>query len=136
MANEAGSTEGHADLGWRGLDRNAPEIVQQREYLQASSGLREVEILDPSEIGRAVKIFRRDGFVLVRNALDADQTAFLRQGVVEVVDDIVALDEQRGGNRGSHRDGGGDANGMIFSFDCGDAEHAPQLGYSATFRGS
>ena len=48
-----------------------------------------------------VKIFRRDGFVLVRDALDADQTAFLRKGVVEVVDDIVALDEQRGGNRGS-----------------------------------
>ena len=101
--SEAGSTERHADLGWHGLDRNAPESVQQREYLQANGGLRDVEILDPSEIDRAVKIFRRDGFVLVRDALDADQTAFLRKGVVEVVDDIVALDEQRGGNRGSHR---------------------------------
>ena len=54
----------------------------------------DVEILDPSEVERAVKIFRRDGFVLVGDALNADQTEFLRNGVVEVVDDIVEHDSR------------------------------------------
>ena len=35
-------------------------------------GIDGLEVLDPSEIDRAVKIFRRDGFVIVRDALDAD----------------------------------------------------------------
>jgi ectoine hydroxylase-related dioxygenase (phytanoyl-CoA dioxygenase family) len=102
-SNEGSSSERHADLGWHGNDRDAPEIVQQREYLKANNGLRNVEILDPSEVERAVKIFRRDGFVLVGDALNADQTEFLRNGVIEVVDDIVAHDSDRDGNRGSHR---------------------------------
>lgn len=97
------TTPNHAELGWFGTDRNSPEIVEQRKYLQANAGLVGLEVLDPSEVDRAVKIFRRDGFVIVRDALDADQTELLRNGVVEVVNDIVALDAERGGNRGSHR---------------------------------
>ncbi|MFT4655937.1 MAG: hypothetical protein ACJAXA_000190 [Candidatus Aldehydirespiratoraceae bacterium] len=93
----------HAGLGWHGIDRNAPEIAAKRDYLEANNGLAGVEILDPSEIERAVKTFRRDGFVLVRDALDPDQTEFLRTGVNDVVDDILALDAERVGNRGSHR---------------------------------
>jgi hypothetical protein len=93
----------HAELGWFGINRDSPEIVRQREYLEANTGLDGLEVLDPSEIDRAVKIFRRDGFVIVRDALDADQIELLRHGVVEVVNDIVALDHERGGNRGSHR---------------------------------
>ena len=102
-SNEGSSAERHAELGWHGNDRDAPEIVQQREYLELNNGLRGVEILDPSDVERAVKIFRRDGFVLVGEALNVDQTEFLRNGVVEVVDDIVAHDIDRDGNRGSHR---------------------------------
>jgi len=94
---------GHAELGWVGRDRNDSEIVARRQYLSANGGIRGLEILEPTEIERAVKIFRRDGFVVVANALDAEQTAFLRQGVIEVVDEIVALDDERSGNRGSHR---------------------------------
>lgn len=93
----------HAELGWIGHDRNAPEIVEQRQYLSAHSGLAGLEILTPSEIERAVAIFRRDGFVVVRDVLDVDQIEFLRTGVVEVVDAIVSLDADRVGNRGAHR---------------------------------
>lgn len=93
----------HDELGWRGRDRNGPEVTAQRQYLIDNSGIRGLEILQPSEIERAVRLFRRDGFVVIENALTPDQTAFLRNGVVEVVDDIVALDTERGGNRGSHR---------------------------------
>ena len=53
---------------------------------------------------RAVRIFRRDGFVVVRDALDADQTAFLRAGVREVAQrDHRARRAIGSGNRGSHR---------------------------------
>jgi hypothetical protein len=97
------TTPDHTELGWFGIDRHSSEIVEQREYLEANTGLDGLEVLDPSEIDRAVEIFRRDGFVIVRDALDADQAALLRNGVVEVVNDIVALDAERGGNRGSHR---------------------------------
>lgn len=74
-----------------------------RRYLSANGGIQGVELLEPTEIERAVRIFRRDGFVLIGNALTPDQTEYLRSGVIEVVDEIVALDGDRAGNRGSHR---------------------------------
>lgn len=74
-----------------------------REHLVANNGIRGLEILDPGEIERAVRLFHRDGFVVVRDALDTDHVDFLRAGVAEVVADIVALDPDRSGNRGSHR---------------------------------
>ncbi len=75
----------------------------QRAYLNANSGIKGLEILDPSEVERAVRIFHRDGFVIVRDALTADQVSFLKAGVDEAVRDIIALDPDRSGNRGSHR---------------------------------
>lgn len=90
-------------LGWQGRARHTPELDAQRERLEANNGLTGLEILDPAEIDRAVRIFRRDGFVVIRDALDADQTEVLRNGVREVAREIVALDEERTGNRGSHR---------------------------------
>ncbi len=96
-------TDHHAELGWVGRDRNAPETVALRQHLLANNGITDLEILDPTEIERAVRLFHRDGFVVVRDALSPEQTAFLRNGVVEVADDIVALDAARAGNRGSHR---------------------------------
>lgn len=92
-----------ASIGWANRDRNDPEIVALRERLEADNGIRGLEILDPSEIERAVRLFDRDGFVVVRDALSAEQTEFLRAGVEEVVDDIISLDPDRSGNRGSHR---------------------------------
>jgi ectoine hydroxylase-related dioxygenase (phytanoyl-CoA dioxygenase family) len=91
------------DLGWQRRDRNTPELVARREYLAANNGITGLETCDPDEVERAVRIFRRDGFVVVRDALDAEQVAFLRSGVREVAADIVALDAERSGNRGSHR---------------------------------
>ncbi len=85
------------------MSNTTAELDAQREYLIANNGLTGMEILEPSEIERAVRIFHRDGFVVIRDALTADQTAFLRSGVREVAHEIVALDADRGGNRGSHR---------------------------------
>jgi ectoine hydroxylase-related dioxygenase (phytanoyl-CoA dioxygenase family) len=78
-------------------------IEDKRAYLQRNNGIKGLEILDPSEIERAVRIFRRDGFVVVRDALTADELAFLKSGVDDAVKNIIALDPGRSGNRGSHR---------------------------------
>lgn len=74
-----------------------------RENLAAHNGIVGLEILPPHEIERAVRLFHRDGFVVVRDALDADQIELLKAGVAEVVRDIIAMDVSRSGNRGSHR---------------------------------
>jgi ectoine hydroxylase-related dioxygenase (phytanoyl-CoA dioxygenase family) len=62
-----------------------------------------LEVLDPTEVDRAVRIFQRDGFVVVRDALTADQLALLRATTDDVMRKIVALDPDRSGNRGSYR---------------------------------
>jgi Phytanoyl-CoA dioxygenase (PhyH) len=106
VPNDAGADSAGdrlAELGWFGRDRHADDVVAQREYLAAHNGITGLEILDPHEVERAVRLFRRDGFVIIRDALDADQTAFLAAGVTEVANDIVAMDTERSGNRGSHR---------------------------------
>ena len=50
-----------------------------------------------------MRIFHRDGFVVVRDALNAEQLAMLREASDQAMRDIVALDPDRSGNRGSHR---------------------------------
>ena len=77
--------------------------VDLREHLLANSGIVGLEIVEPGDVERAVRLFRRDGFVVVRDALDVAQIEFLRAGVAEAVDAIVALDPSRGGNRGPRR---------------------------------
>jgi hypothetical protein len=89
----------HAQLGWVRRDPNASDIVAMREHLREQNGIRGLEILDPGDVERAVRVFDRDGFVVVADALTSEQLATLRAGVLEVVDDIVELDEDRGGNR-------------------------------------
>lgn len=84
-----------------GSDVSRVEVL--REHLAAHNGIVGLEVLEPGEIERAVRLFHRDGFVVVRDALDADQVELLRVGVAEVVGDIVGLNPSRSGNRGSHR---------------------------------
>jgi ectoine hydroxylase-related dioxygenase (phytanoyl-CoA dioxygenase family) len=79
------------------------DLDDQRAYLTANNGIRGLEVLDPSEVERAVRIFHRDGFVVVRDALTAPQLGLLRTVTDQVMHDIVALDPDRSGNRGSHR---------------------------------
>ncbi len=78
-------------------------LEEQRAYLTANGGLKGLEVLAATEVERAVRLFRRDGFVVIADVLDPDQIAFLRNGVTEVAHEIIALDRARDGNRGSHR---------------------------------
>jgi hypothetical protein len=90
-------------LGWVGVRRDTPELRALAEHLEANNGIRGLEVLAPQEVERAVRLFHRDGFVVVRDALTPDQLAFLRAGCDRVIHEMMSLDRQRLGNRGSHR---------------------------------
>lgn len=89
------------ELGWaRG---SADDFDQQRDYLQQHNGIKGLERLQPSDVEDAVRIFYRDGFVVIENALTSDQLAELKEASERVIRDILAKDRNRQGNRGSHR---------------------------------
>ena len=80
-----------------------PGIDARRAHLETNNGIAGLEILGTGEIERAVGLFRRDGFVVIADVLNDEQTAFLATGCREVAAEILELDEKRNGNRGSHR---------------------------------
>lgn len=91
------------ELGWVDVDRTRPEIADLAERLEQTNGLAGLEVLDPAEVERAKAIFYRDGFVVVRDALDAEQLESLRAACDRVAREILARDKDRLGNRGTHR---------------------------------
>lgn len=90
-------------IGWADHDPDEPEVVELRRYLDANNGLTGLEIFDPADVDDVVRVLHRDGFVVVRDVLTPAQVEFLRAGCEAVVEEIVALDPDRLGNRGSHR---------------------------------
>ncbi|MFK7914092.1 MAG: phytanoyl-CoA dioxygenase family protein [Pseudomonadales bacterium] len=84
-------------------DKTPAQVSALREHLLAHNGLHGLELLAATDLDRAVRLFRRDGFVVIANILNDDQIAQLAEGCNEVIDDIVALDADQRGNRGSHR---------------------------------
>jgi len=82
---------------------NTPEAAALRAHLEANNGIKGLEILSPADIGHAVKLFRRDGFVVIADVLSDEQIDFLAGGCARVVAEILGLDPDRKGNRGSHR---------------------------------
>ena len=82
---------------------DAAEHAALRQQLEANTGIRGLEIVSPGNLARALELFRRDGFVVIADVLNTEQTAFLASGCNEVVAEVLALDHGCGGNRGSHR---------------------------------
>jgi ectoine hydroxylase-related dioxygenase (phytanoyl-CoA dioxygenase family) len=82
---------------------DTPEIIAQRAYLEANNGIKGLSILQPGDVSHAVDLFRRDGFVVIADVLNSEQVDILAKGCHEVASDILALDGDRAGNRGSHR---------------------------------
>ncbi len=80
-----------------------PEIVALGAYLEAHNGIKGLEILAPGDARHAVELFRRDGFVVIADVLDSARVEILATGCAEVAAAILALDDGREGNRGSHR---------------------------------
>ena len=89
--------------GWAGASRDDPHVVALRARLEAGNGIVGLEVVAPDDVERALRLFHRDGFVAVRDVLSAAQVETLAAGCAEVIDEIVALDTDHRGNRGSHR---------------------------------
>lgn len=93
----------YKSYGWVGRDPSAPEYVAQRDYLVSNNGIKGLEAVAAEDVERARDIFYRDGFVAVRDLLTHQQLSFIREGCDRVIGEIMQLDEERLGNRGSHR---------------------------------
>ncbi len=89
------------DLGW--VQSSADAFAKRREYLEANNGIRGLERLQPTDIVDAVRIFYRDGFVVIENTLNDEQLTQLKEASEKVIREILAKDKNRQGNRGSHR---------------------------------
>jgi hypothetical protein len=95
------------ELGWRGeVKADSAEVVALRETLVAEAGIQGLEIVDPAQpdfAQRAARLFHRDGFVLVKDALDPERLERVKCGCDHVIRKMLELDPERLGNRGSHR---------------------------------
>ena len=100
-----GVTGGWHDMSTATRDhwRTDPKVMALREHLLANNGIKGLDILSPGDVERAVTLFRRDGFVVVADVLNSEQVGFLLNGCIEVANEILEIDEDRNGNRGSHR---------------------------------
>ena len=68
-----------------------PEVCALRERLRRHNGLPGLEIVRPDEVERARRIFFRDGFVVVRDLLDASRLAAFREGSARVLKQILDI---------------------------------------------
>jgi hypothetical protein len=83
MSDTAARLDG---LGWAGPGCDDPEVVALRSHIAANGGIVGMKIVEPHEIERAVHLFDRDGFVVVRDALTPEQTEYLANGVLRAVE--------------------------------------------------
>lgn len=89
--------------GWSDPQAGKRDIDGLREHLTANNGIRGLEVLGTDEVKRAVKVFRRDGFVVIENVLSPEVLDDVRRGVHACAEEIVALDPDGAGNRMPHR---------------------------------
>jgi hypothetical protein len=68
-----------------------PDVVKLRDHLRAHNGLFGLEIVAPDEPKRAARIFLRDGFVVVRDVLNAAQIERFHGGCTRVLEQILAI---------------------------------------------
>jgi Phytanoyl-CoA dioxygenase (PhyH) len=71
-----------------------PNVVAFRQRLAQSNGIRGLEVVEPHEIERAARLFHRDGFVVVRDALSPEQTARMKAATDRQLNAILDVDPQ------------------------------------------
>ena len=82
---------------------NTDEFIALRKHLETNNGVKGLDILEPGDTEHAVRLFHRDGFVVIANVLNDEQTEVLANGCSAVISEILQLDQAHKGNRGSHR---------------------------------
>nr|WP_197501491.1 phytanoyl-CoA dioxygenase family protein [Hyphomonas sp. Mor2] len=91
------------DIGWKNTPKTDPEVIALREHLLENNGIKDLEIYTPKDMDAIVSAFDRDGFVLVGDILNDEQIEILASGCNKVIQEILSLDDDGSGNRGSHR---------------------------------
>ncbi len=89
--------------GWSDETRNDPAVKALRDKITERGGIEGLEILEQGDRARIRQLFHRDGFVVIAGILNDEQIDYLAQGCGEVMREIVALDDEGKGNRGTHR---------------------------------
>jgi len=79
------------------------ELEKLRNHLATHNGIKGLDVLETRDVGHAISLFRRDGFVAMAGVLNDEQTEILARACEEVAAQIIALDERGKGNRGAHR---------------------------------
>ena len=98
-ANELETTPEHYNLvagdptvvGWT-RTYDDPNVVALRARLDQENGIPDLELVEPADVDRAVELFDRDGFVVVRDALDPALLQRMRAAVDRVVDRLIEVD--------------------------------------------
>src|SRR5215469_13098844 len=102
LPNETVDDLGHPFVqqkGFSAADPRAPQrrvyddpgVCALREHLRAHNGIRGLEIVEPHEIERAAQVFFRDGFVVVREVLNAGELKRFRDASARVLQQILAI---------------------------------------------
>jgi len=68
-----------------------PDVERLRDHRRRNNGIQGIEICDPDEVERAARIFRRDGFVVVRDLLDEEHLATFRRGSARALRQILEV---------------------------------------------
>ena len=68
-----------------------PDVERLRKRLKQHNGIHGLEILSPDEVERAARIFRRDGFVVVRDLLDEAHLAQFRRGSARALRQLLEI---------------------------------------------
>ncbi len=68
-----------------------PDVERLRTHLKKNNGIKGLEICSPIEVERAARIFHRDGFVVVRDLLDAKRLRRFREGSARALRQILEI---------------------------------------------
>lgn len=101
VADDATFDESVNTLGW--VNNSYSQFEDQRKYLLEHNGIRGLERIQPGDLKNAVRLFYRDGFVVIENVLSKDHLAMIKDALEHVIREILAKDKNRQGNRGKHR---------------------------------
>ena len=63
------------DLGWVNVELDQDEIDKRKKYLLSNNGIQGLEVFDHQEIEEIVRVFYRDGFVVVSNVLQPSNSS-------------------------------------------------------------